>query len=650
MIVGSLPQATLFFLFSSVFFSLLLHVERLPIWLLVFSTISLVWRSLMFRGILAKPHWILKLVLVSSGFAGIYYSYGTTVAIESMVSLLIAGIMLKPLEVEGQKDAYILIFLNYFLCSLIFLFDQSPLDFFLVIVVILFTLSAQVMIHQFGAYGRILSVKAASIILLKSLPLAVFLFFVLPRIGPLWTLSIPTQSGVVGLSDTVSPGSIASLGKTDELAFRVKFLSGDVKPNNRYWRAMTLSDYDGRQWKRNNTLSWVDRDFPVTGNLAEYEVIIEPHERNWLFTLGTANDSSESKVLHDGTMVSKRKVYNQLQYKVTSTFGPWLFQSELTQRERQTYTRIPKSINPRAQAFAASVFQQVNGDVFSFLDVINQYIAQQEFVYTLEPGKFDGEDQIDDFLFESKSGFCTYYAGSLAFLLRSAAIPSRLVAGYLGGEENTLSNTFNVYQYDAHAWVEVWIENKGWFRVDPTSWVSPERIESGLQQAIGREAFSGFKGQAQWLIDLRRRWQAFDYYWNDWMLSYKGSNQQTAIQNVFGERTAAELTSILLICFFALLLILFAWYWLSTRSRPASYESRIYNQLDLLLREHKNQEIPSMTLNQMFALLNEAYPNKRELLKNLQEQLEQKLYSLPGGKINKPEFKRLTRQIKGIKV
>lgn len=217
-----LSHRALSFLFLNVFAALLLHISRLPLWLIVFSAGALLWRMAIFSGHIPKPNWPMKLLLVSGGFFGVYISYGLSPNIESMVSLLIAGVMLKPLEVEKQTDSYLLIFLNYFLCVLLFLFDRSPLDFLLVMAVMLMTLTSQVLIHVHDQSNLWKSFKVGFGILLKSLPLALVLFFILPRLGPLWMLNTPTQAGVVGLSDSMSPGSVAKLGENDELAFRVQ--------------------------------------------------------------------------------------------------------------------------------------------------------------------------------------------------------------------------------------------------------------------------------------------------------------------------------------------------------------------------------------------------------------------------------------------
>ena len=651
---GLMSQSTLVFLFVNVFAGLLLHVSRLPTWLIVFSIFALVWRLSMFSGRLPKPNWFAKLVLVTSGFTGIYFSYGATLTIEGMVSLLIAGVMLKPLEVSKQQDSYLLIFLNYFLCALLFLFERTPLDFLLVLIVMIFTLGAQVLVHFYGQSNRLASLKTGFALLVKSLPLALLLFFVLPRLGPLWTLSIPTQSGVVGLSDSMSPGSIASLGENDKLAFRVKLLDGELPMNQRYWRAFTLSEFDGESWQQGSgyQADFVAEPFGETSQVIRYEVMIEPHEKQWLFSVGATKPLTKGvAVRSDAALQSNRRLYNQWQYQAESDVSPLIAQTSLTRGQRLTYTRLPDHSNPKARAFAQQLKQQAH-DLDTYIRFVQSYISNKEFSYTLSPGAFDGDDQIDHFLFESKSGFCSYYAGSLTFLLRAIDVPARVVLGYMGGEENTISKTLSVYQYDAHAWVEVFIDGRGWVRFDPTGWVAPERVESGLQRAIPNE-FKGFKSQSQWLKDLRKQWQAFDYLWNEWMLSYKGNKQQAILQDLWGDRSTEELTVIMVSVFMFLGFGLFAFLWWDQISKPVSYEKKIFNMLLVWLnnsaRVESLDECQGLTLQSLFKRLQEKHPHLITSLNALNLQINKALYQIDSQGLDKTSSRRILKMIRILK-
>ena len=558
-----LSRRSLQFLFVSVIAALLLHYEFLPMWVLFLAPIIIVWRYAIYKGRIKQPNSMVKIVLVSAGFYGVFYSYGLNLSIESAVTLLVAGLALKPLEVETKRDSYVLIFLCYFVQSQHFLFDQGPVAFVLVLFCLFITLVAQVVVNQSEQSNS--HYKVVSKIFLLSIPLTIFLFFVLPRLGPLWSLNISTQSGLVGLSESMSPGEISELGKSDELAFRVKF-DGDVPPvQERYWRALVLDFYDGVTWgtKYRAEVNWRKR---VNSNLTpkyKYQVITEAHEKRWLFALtDSLPDQHKIGVTEDGLLKNRYKALNPFQYKaeVSSEAGLYSRQSDrlhLTRLEQQAYLQIPDgNLNPRAKALSIALSGE-SESTEDFLRLLSEYYLSNPFVYTLSPGELDGDSRVDDFLFGTQAGFCAHYAGSAVYMLRHAGIPARVVLGYLGGEKNALGDYYSVYQYDAHAWVELWVENKGWLRVDPTGWVSPERVEEGIEQAVKQE-FVGFKSQSKWLRELRSQVQALNYYWNDWMLSYKGDRQQQILDSVFGKRSSLDLFFSIAGLFLGLLVFLFA--------------------------------------------------------------------------------------------
>ncbi|HBA65171.1 MAG TPA: DUF3488 domain-containing protein, partial [Methylococcaceae bacterium] len=97
-----------------------------------------------------------------------------------------------------------------------------------------------------------------------------------------------------------------------------------------------------------------------------------------------------------------------------------------------------------------------------------QHFNRENFSYTLTPPLMEN-NPIETFLFETRSGFCSHYAAAFTYLMRVADIPARVVTGYHGGVLNPVGNFLEIRQADAHAWTEVWLENRGWVRVDPTA-------------------------------------------------------------------------------------------------------------------------------------------------------------------------------------
>ena len=137
-----------------------------------------------------------------------------------------------------------------------------------------------------------------------------------------------------------------------------------------------------------------------------------------------------------------------------------------------------------------------------------------------------GRDSVDDFLFETQRGFCEHFASAFTFLMRAAGIPARVVTGYQGGYFNTLGNYLVVRQSDAHAWAEVWLQGRGWVRVDPTGAVSPQRVELGAHAAAGASAAWY---QADWLLGLRNQFDLVNRGWNSLIVQFNALRQQSLL-------------------------------------------------------------------------------------------------------------------------
>jgi hypothetical protein len=173
-----------------------------------------------------------------------------------------------------------------------------------------------------------------------------------------------------------------------------------------------------------------------------------------------------------------------------------------------------------------------------------ELFRSEAFFYSLTPPLL-GANSVDEFLFDTRRGFCEHYAGSFVFLMRAAGVPARVVTGYQGGESNPFGNYLIVRQSDAHAWAEVWLKNRGWVRVDPTAAVAPRRIESGLAAALpaGEPLPLLARVDSAWLMQLRMTWDTLNNDWNQWVLGY-GQERQYDLLSRLGFEMASwkELT------------------------------------------------------------------------------------------------------------
>ncbi|MEJ6685394.1 MAG: DUF3488 and transglutaminase-like domain-containing protein, partial [SAR86 cluster bacterium] len=357
-------------------------------------------------------------------------------------------------------------------------------------------------------------------------------------------------------------------------------------PGQLYWRGLVLENYDGKTWTRRANLTdsiWRNKqskpvwakDIERLGSTQSYSIILEPTRQNWLFSLATADlpANADIAMLDDYTLayVHRRGVTTKFKYAVTSDLE-YRLETELNDEVRRRNTSLPRDSNPRTRALVNAIWALASNDA-DYVNRVLIYFADEKFAYTLQPPKL-GDDDIDEFLFDSQRGFCEHYAGSFVFMMRAAGIPARIVLGYQGGEYNALANYIAVHQFDAHSWAEVWYEGRGWVRVDPTQMVSPERIQRGLESAVADEdtflansPLSWLKyRQLLWLQELRQQLGAIGHYWDNWVVGYNARSQLVFLSKYLEKVDASRLGMLMLTVFFGLLGIV-ALFVLRTRNK-----------------------------------------------------------------------------------
>ena len=283
----------------------------------------------------------------------------------------------------------------------------------------------------------------------------------------------------------MSPGDITNLGLSDEVAFRVEFDGQPPRANDLYWRGPSLTHFNGRTWSMlqgGRRGERVADTIEYRGEPTSYRVMLEPDGRNWLFALDMPASWTGDNSLRMGSDYQLGTFFGgprprRLDYRVTS-YVDYSAREPLTEREREMFSALPAESSPRARALASTWVD----DGPSGAEIIERamaYLRSQPFQYTLTPPAL-GAQPVDEFLFETREGFCEHYASALTVLLRAAGLPARIVMGYQGGELNGIGGYYIVRQSDAHAWTEVWLADEGWVRVDGVAAVAPERVALGF--------------------------------------------------------------------------------------------------------------------------------------------------------------------------
>lgn len=583
-----IPRNSLVWLLAAQIAVIAPHAPRLPIWVTLICVGCCLWRVMVYQGRWSYPGRWTKVVFVVAGLIGIGVGYkGRVYGLEPAVALLVVAFVLKLLEMQHKRDAYIVILLGYFVAITEFLFFQSiPYALYTLFAVVLIT-AALIGLNQTQSHRRPLKTfKLATTLLVQSIPMMLVLFVLFPRISPLWTVPLESQAAKSGVTDRMSPGDIASLSLSPELAFKASFSGAIPGPGQLYWRGLVLENYDGKTWTRRANLTdsiWRNKqskpvwakDIERLGSTQSYSIILEPTRQNWLFSLATADlpANADIAMLDDYTLayVHRRGVTAKFKYAVTSDLE-YRLETELNDEVRRRNTSLPRDSNPRTRALVSAIWALASNDA-DYVNRVLIYFADEKFAYTLQPPKL-GDDDIDEFLFDSQRGFCEHYAGSFVFMMRAAGIPARVVLGYQGGEYNALANYIAVHQFDAHSWAEVWYEGRGWVRVDPTRMVSPERIQRGLESAVADEdtflansPLSWLKyRQLLWLQELRQQLGAIGHYWDNWVVGYNARSQLVFLSKYLEKVDASRLGMLMLTVFFGLLGIV-ALFVLRTRNK-----------------------------------------------------------------------------------
>ncbi len=508
------------------------HTARLPAWITTIALVTLGWRAYIAWKRSALPRKWLLLVFMLTCVLGIYISFNTIFGRDAGVSMLIVLLGLKLMEMKSYRDVYVVMFLAYFIALTNFFYSQSiPTASLMMLTVLMIT--ASLVSFQAPTRRHLDNLKTGGMLLAQAAPLMLLLFFLFPRVqGPLWGLPQDAYSGISGLSDSMTPGNISQLSLSDAVAFRAKF-DGAMPPRRQlYWRGPVFWNYDGRTWRPGDMrLRGGTYKFEGFGQPYDYSVTLEPHNRNWLFALElAATIPPRARVTADYQLLSLPPVQSRIRYEMRS-YPDFKAVEADSNEDLAAALALPKELNPRTLELGKRWAAEARGQSNPTEAIVNRGLdlfRNGGFQYTLEPPLLTSADAVDEFIFNSKLGFCEHFSGAFAILMRAAGVPARIVTGYQGGDVNPIDEQLIVRQSDAHAWTEIWMDASGWRRVDPTAVVVPVRVESGMAQAVPAGQPLPFMARTDrlWLLQIRYNIEAMAHKWNIWVLGYNPERQR----------------------------------------------------------------------------------------------------------------------------
>jgi|HubBroStandDraft_5_1064220.scaffolds.fasta_scaffold05805_2 transglutaminase-like putative cysteine protease len=513
--------------------ALLAHITTLPLWvpgIVVACGIIRLGLARGGRGTPPGPLLVTVAVLVVPLLLVRFHTFNGLVAGTALLSVT-AG--LKLLETKTRRDIYIITLIIYFVSLAALLEGDSFWLLTYLIGVCWLTTATLLRLTSSGpAPGWRPSLRYGGRVLLQALPLALVFWLLFPRFaGPLWHIPSDSQTAASGLSDTMSPGDISQLALSDEVAFRVRFESATPPNRERYWRGPVLDLFDGHTWSRSASLQNGAPALKPLGPSYKYTVMMEPHRHRWIFMLDWPSSWNlpHSELSSDYTLMQAEPLSRPVDV-VGASYTQVQSTESLSDRTRSRDLRLPRERNPRTAQLAREL-RSAHPDDMELLQAVLAMFTRQPFFYTLNPPKLS-DDSVDEFLFNTKRGFCGHYASAFAALARAAGIPARVVTGYQGGTLNPYGDYWILRQSDAHAWTEVWIEGRGWVRIDPTAAIAPERVERGLADAASADESlaSPWQRRTLWFSGWRLRFDAVKEIWRERILDFDQDSQRRLLE------------------------------------------------------------------------------------------------------------------------
>jgi transglutaminase-like putative cysteine protease len=603
-----IPRNTLVWLFITQVIVLLPHLARVPVWVSVLIALCMAWRVQVFRGRLDFPRKSIKVVLTLLSAGGLILSFPALLGLEALVSFLFVGYGLKLLEMYNKRDALVLLYLSFFIVMTSFLFEQSMALAALNVLAVMVILTALSGLYQQDGHRHMLaSFRHAAAIVLQALPLMVLMFVVLPRVSSFWNIPLNKHSAKTGMSDSMSPGDFTHLVQSADPVMRITFHGAMPPPQQQYWRGLVFSRFDGHSWDT----AQEDEIYPRRGKAPAapasnimaleilpnstiaairqgylprytYDIILEETGQPWLFAMNTSLSTSPEVYTTKDFLLLKHDIVSQrFRYDVES-YEDGIVDPALDEGQRRREIALPREGNPRARALAQQ-WRNESASTDAYIARVLDYYHNQ-FFYTLQPPAL-GKEAIDEFLFDSKKGFCEHFAGSFVFLMRAAGIPARVVVGYQGGEMNPYEHYLMVKQYDAHAWAEVWLDGKGWVRYDPTFVVAPQRILDGFHDSFeknGELSLSMFSldryHNSSVLNLLRLQLDKMNYDWARWVLGYDNNKQALLLEQWLGEYSLMRIVMLFAGASVLFLLLMYAVLRWQERDRSTDPVARHYRR------------------------------------------------------------------------
>ncbi len=660
--VTSVDARTLAALAAVLFLVQFPHIFHLPVWVSILGCTLIglrLWHhyrpDIKLLRLVLSP--ITVTLIAASTAILLRFDFGYSFGRDPSVAFLFVLVAAKFAEIRRASDATLLLCLAAFLLLTQYFYSQTILAaIFTLPAIVALAFALSILRDSKNPAKNTQQVKLVSKLLLHGLPLAALLFFIFPRLpGPLWSLPEDAMA-TTGLSDSMSPGSIGSLSQSAAVAFRVEFDGEPPRANQLYWRGPVLTEFDGRNWNTSKSaVETLPQHLPDMGDLVSYTVMLQPHKQRWLFALDAAMSLPQSdstnidgqaihtstrllgRLMGDGQLIANKPVSHVLRYRQSSVLSDKMASSKAP-ADNTLY--LPGK-NPRTIEFARKLRSSSTSDLDYAQKVLRNF-NRDLFRYTLQP-QILGDAPVDEFLFQTKAGFCEHYAAAFVVLMRAADIPARVVTGYLGGEMN--GDYMIVRQADAHAWAEAYIGGV-WQRFDPTGYVAPSRVEQGLSAALPNEtAVPGLaRYDSGWLRSAQLRWDAMNHHWQRLVVNFDNDSQDKFWDRL-GLLNPSLVQLMLIVIALSLAWSMFILGMPSVSNRNLSPNEKLWNRLCRLLHSYHFTRLRNESASEFLQRAALRWPTQKERLIRLDKDFTALRFHRPNNDLPTVARKHIQKEI-----
>jgi hypothetical protein len=452
-----------------IFLNAILMSEEVPTPILAIIGTSLI-TSLFITSPRIRSFIKFSLLIISIALLRFYFK--TLFVTECAVSFVLLLSALKFWELKEERDHFNMFLILSLLECCIFLIRPSFLVFAFGLSKMIFYFYYILKIRKYDLSQ--INPKRLVMLLVPSLLFSVVLFYTFPRFTQGFINAGAGTALLSGLSSDIDFKELGPLSLSNQEVFKVTGLEKTNLPFSLlYWRTSVLWHFNSQEWHTSNT----NLKVPETSALnLEYKYSIEMLSdiKEYLPTLDGPSTiiASELKYSYFSDESFRLKVPSRdhLQYSSQSNYGPFPFNNNPLMLNKGVRLKSSRLKEVKDKYFAGIKFS----DDEDKLQKLTEIFKNKNFQYSLSPPRYTS---IEDFLLKGTFGYCSHFATGFTFLARTIGLPSRVVTGFLGGELNPYDGSVIVRELDAHAWVEVFINKRGWVKIDPTALVAPGRIQ-----------------------------------------------------------------------------------------------------------------------------------------------------------------------------